>query len=257
MIREVSVVAAVVLLFASHTGADDSPKLTHIAAKKAVAKYEAKIRDLDAILEKETRRLHALRDREAQKAKEIYLAELKSALSSALAAENLEQANIINGMVKKLGAAPAVQATAKLVVRDEARDLHPAMPRGAVEFGDSYYFVYAAVPMNHRQAAEFCRAIGGHLAYIESAEENAFIANLCEHRANATVLIGGSGQKDPKTWRFGDGSPMTYFNFRPRAKLNFPLNYSRMIPSKRDGEFGMWIPDNGSSIRPFVCEWDK
>ena len=78
-----------------------------------------------------------------------------------------------------------------------------AIPEGFVEFGGHYY-KYVKVLANYSEAQAGAAALGGHLATVTSAAENAFLASLIAGE-DLGAWLGGSDVSDEGVWRWTEG----------------------------------------------------
>ena len=54
------------------------------------------------------------------------------------------------------------------------------------------------------------KGIQGHLAFIQTEEENSFVYGLSK---SESVWLGGNDVQNEGTWSWTDGSPLTYINW--------------------------------------------
>jgi RHS repeat-associated protein len=78
------------------------------------------------------------------------------------------------------------------------------------------YYGITPSAMSWTEANDFARSIGGSLVSIESAAENAFIANSFSIAEDYWIgLTSRNGDwTDPETWTWSDGTPLVYQNWR-------------------------------------------
>jgi hypothetical protein len=79
----------------------------------------------------------------------------------------------------------------------------------AISAGRCYERFVTALPWTAAQAA--CQALGGTLAKIESAQENAVLVGLI---GQADHWIGGTDAASEMTWVWYDGTPFVFTNWR-------------------------------------------
>ena len=235
----------------------DEPTVRHAATKAAIRKYQAKITGLNTILERETKRIQGLHDAEFQRATDQYVSDLKAAMKIALERPDLKEANAIDALIKSAGTVPPRPAEQEVAPQaGDHNTVNPAIPRGAVEFEGNYYFVFASRPLKWGDATRLCYALGGHPAYIESAKENAFVAQEASRRRVEGVLIGGTDRKTEGKWLFGDRVPMTYHNFARGTLIGDGNDHIRVIVDPESNNYGKWVGANNVAAFPFVCEWE-
>ena len=85
------------------------------------------------------------------------------------------------------------------------------IPADAVKYKGNYYKVYNE-GMPHSVAQKRSEMMGGHLAKIENAAENQFLARLSAQVPSPYgKWIDGSDAEKEGDWRFSDGTRMTFF----------------------------------------------
>lgn len=90
-------------------------------------------------------------------------------------------------------------------------------------------------------------SLGGHLAIINDAEENSFVASKLNGQ---TAWLGGSDQRVESVFEWLDKSPMLFTQWMP-GQPNNALNNENFIEMFPDGT---WNDQNGSAIREYVVE---
>jgi len=133
----------------------------------------------------------------------------------------------------------------------ERAEVKPQIPDSAEQFRGHYYDVFET-PMTWHCARDFCQRLGGHLARVQSAEEQDFVAGLVGKKAD--FWVDGSDELEEGVWKFSDGRPCTF------------TNWQKGQPSNRDGKQhvlmvradhnGQWNDGHSAARKPFVCEWD-
>jgi hypothetical protein len=137
--------------------------------------------------------------------------------------------------------------------------LHPARA-GSERFKTHSYKVFVEKLPWH-QAKARCEEMGGYLAVISDAQEEAFIRKLIAKaglplQPKDGVWLGATDQGQEGRWVWVDGTPMKYSNWFP----NQPNN-------KQNAEhyLMLWLQSGQWSDQPavsqqhdiyFVCEWD-
>ncbi len=110
-------------------------------------------------------------------------------------------------------------------------------------------------PVTWHVAKRLCEETGGHLARIESKEENEFIKKLIENGKHGFYWIDGSDEAVEGIWVFSDGRKVTYTNWnrsQPGVIRGGVPNHSMCIRK----ENGLWHDDRNGERKGFVCEWD-
>jgi serine/threonine protein kinase len=139
--------------------------------------------------------------------------------------------------------------------------LRRLFPSDAKEFGGHYYKVIDT-PMTWHLAQEYCEGLGGHLARIESQDEQEFVKTLVGNNKDS-YWIDGTDEEKEGTWLFSDGSPVNkYTNWRFGEPNNFDgFSWGKPEHSVQfradSGANGVWNDARGDIRLPFVCEWDS
>jgi len=127
------------------------------------------------------------------------------------------------------------------------------IPRDAVKWNGHFY---KAIPLRgtHQAALNQCVENGGHLAIIESKDEQAFIERLLSG-SNESYWIDGSDAAREGRWMFSNGTPMSYFNWHPGEPTNTQgIEDFLVVYASRSKN--VWNDTDGASSYPFICEWD-
>ncbi len=124
-------------------------------------------------------------------------------------------------------------------------------PRGAVRFGTSSYARFD-VPATWHTAKTLCESMGGHLARIESPQENRFVYQLIAGKKSWHWLDGTDAAVE-SVWHFTNGEQITYFNWgQQQPNTGGRCHYLGMHPSSGD-----WGAGGAGNRYGFVCEWDN
>lgn len=121
-------------------------------------------------------------------------------------------------------------------------------------YGGHHYALYKG-NTTWSAARDYCQALGGHLATITSAEEQAFIDSL--NTDNIRMWIGGY-RDDQHNWYWVTGEPWSYTNWgdgEPNNSGNVVSNENCVAvwPS-------FWNDMNDHNTyetEGFICEWDR
>ena len=132
-------------------------------------------------------------------------------------------------------------AIATLKQQPDAPVSNAQIPADAVEWNGHFYKV---IPLRgtHQAALNYCAENGGHLARIESKDEQEFIEKLLAN-SNESHWIDGSDAAREGRWMFSNGTPMQYFNWGVPGE-----------PSNRSGDTG--APQHFLTIYPESFTWD-
>ena len=117
------------------------------------------------------------------------------------------------------------------------------------------------------EAKEFCESKGGHLATVNSVEENALIASMIADK-RCTVWLGAKLNESTNDWEWVTGEKFSCINWAAgKPSANSDSVYAQMIAfdTGLSAVAGCWNDQpNGSNIRNlyckenclFVCEYD-
>lgn len=121
------------------------------------------------------------------------------------------------------------------------------------------YRIFKGVP-RWVEAEAFCRALGGHLATLTTAEENQFVHTFMWESGFTTAYFGLEDEERDHTWEWVTGEPVEYTNWdsgepsysgRERYGMYF---YKHTTGTWNDAHFYEDAEvDPGCS---FICEWD-
>lgn len=128
----------------------------------------------------------------------------------------------------------------------------PRWPDDAVEFGGRRYAAYDERVSWH-VARQRCEALGGHLACVGSAEEQAFIAGLADGRY---LFLGATDEAAENAWRWVTGEPFAYEAWMSGQPNNWggdehylaTYDGGDWVDVAVEGE-EYWMPTG------FICEW--
>ena len=122
------------------------------------------------------------------------------------------------------------------------------IPANAAVFGDHHYAYYPQ-QMNWVEARDFCRSLGGYLATINTAEEQAFIESAFP---GCTGWIGGYGSGS--TWNWVTGEEMIYTNWADGEPNN--QNGNEWCMHLFTGMRWNDLPNQDDGHKSgFICEW--
>lgn len=133
--------------------------------------------------------------------------------------------------------------------------------------GNSYYRVFNN-PLTREDAATVCEKLGGHLAYISDAKEQAFINDLISQDGKRNMYwIGAEQRGDGWCW-MNDERIHSYTNWSESSSDNDKAdsNYAVISFGPEKYETGSWVkkPAEGSKSPEaeyyinygFICEWE-
>jgi len=128
-----------------------------------------------------------------------------------------------------------------------------SIPEKAYRF-EGHRYAYILLPMNWQQADGYARRYHGHLAVINTAEEQAWISRTFGGGSLGRIMwLGGSDAEKEGIWRWINDDPWTYRNWTP-PEPNNNNNNEHYLAMKPDG---WWMDVNGDAVKyPFLIEWD-
>lgn len=137
-----------------------------------------------------------------------------------------------------------------------------ALPNGVEPFQTHYYAAFQSKKADGliwEEAEEACKEMGGHLACITDAAENAFLLAILPRNSFA-AWIGGFNNPDKKNrYRWVDGSAMIYENWAKEMPWRSGFAAKLSLVGKKgasSGSDGLWKPmASGKMLTLFVCEW--
>ncbi|MEM7145620.1 MAG: protein kinase [Verrucomicrobiota bacterium] len=139
----------------------------------------------------------------------------------------------------------------------------PAIPDDAVEFNGHFYKFFPE-EVAWTEANARCNDLGGHLAMIETEEENEFLAELIiaiERSAQSQDRLAWIGlaqvpaaRGEPNVWTWVSGQPLDGFsNWIEPDKANRDHLSSSATLARR----GHWRSQPRSNLRAYLCEWSS
>lgn len=164
-----------------------------------------------------------------QKANSDRLKALKQALSDATKAGDFDAATAIKERIS------------------EAEKTGPReKPKNVVKFGGHEYAMITD-PATWHVAKQRCEEMGGHLAVIDNADENARLLALCRE-AKVEPWLGATDELVEGKWRWVDGSQFILEIHQDNAgDIQHYLLYHAGLKTWDDGD--------GGARHPFICEW--
>ncbi len=126
---------------------------------------------------------------------------------------------------------------------------------GSTFGGSCYQFFAAATAWPEAEAS--CVGWGGHLASVQSAEENTFLDRWVSELGlplgnGAGLWLGGSDTPQDDNFRWVDGSAFTFFGWAP-GQPNDGTGLADCIEKRNDGS-NAWYDRRCSDALPYVCE---
>ncbi|HEX4132962.1 MAG TPA: SUMF1/EgtB/PvdO family nonheme iron enzyme [Pirellulales bacterium] len=130
-------------------------------------------------------------------------------------------------------------------------------PADARVFAGKSYQVFKEVLSWHEAQAN-CVALGGHLAVVNSADENQFIADLMKSGGVNEAWLGATDEKKEGRWIWVDGTAMQYSNWdkgQPNNSVGGRPEHYLAISNATSGKWWDYPADNYRKPG-FVCQWD-
>ena len=173
--------------------------------------------------------------------------------------------NVLTGEGPSDGAWPYVsqskvlstEVTGTMLDLSEIPDMDSAPGKRLGIYGGHTYTLFDGTASSWADAKEYCELLGGHLATITSAEENAFLYNYMQNCGYSNAYWGLTDQNVEGVWEWCTGEPVTYLNWasgEPNDDYDSAEDFGMFWDEKpggvwNDGVFG----DDGQA---FLCEWD-
>ena len=128
-----------------------------------------------------------------------------------------------------------------------------AIPETAYTFNDHRY-AYILLSMNWPQAELYARRHHGHLAVVNSPEEQAWISQTFGWGSLGRIMwLGASDAQKEGDWIWVNSEPWAYNNWT-HPEPNNNNNDEHYLAMKPDG---WWMDVNGDVVQyPFLIEWD-
>uniref|UniRef100_A0AC34RIC7 C-type lectin domain-containing protein n=1 Tax=Panagrolaimus sp. JU765 TaxID=591449 RepID=A0AC34RIC7_9BILA len=126
-------------------------------------------------------------------------------------------------------------------------------PQGSIASfsGDNCWYLIS-VPLDFIYAERYCLTLGGHLASIHKAYDNAFMTvKAKELFSQATrFAIGGNNLRSQKDWAWNDGSTFDFENWANYEPSNSTWKNCLHVDVGR----GKWYTSECTIKVPFVCQ---
>lgn len=111
---------------------------------------------------------------------------------------------------------------------------------------------------SYYEAIQHCRRVGGHLATIDSREENRFLYNFMRSKGYSSAYFGL--YREGYSWRNVTGRRVTYMNWHPgepnreNSNEKYAMFYWKYTDGTwNDGDFGRSTNGGGKA---YICEWE-
>lgn len=141
----------------------------------------------------------------------------------------------------------AMVAKALITSAEEAGTGRPK-PKNVIKFGGHEYALIEDKATWH-VAKRLCEEMGGHLATVNSPEENARLLAICKS-SKAEAWIGATDEAVEGEWKWVDGSRITMeIHQDNRNDIQHYLVFHGML--------GTWDDGDGGLRTSYLCEWDN
>ncbi len=248
----------VVLLFAAIVVAAAEKAAKESAADILIARikgdYEKAVSNADAFYEKSTapmlKRYGKARDKRILKAANIAIERLSSARKGLSELDGVRMEQEIEKMRKSID--------------DQVGDAPKVTPRASVLAACGVSFKghrYLGITSNAnwKEASALCRRMGGHLVYIETPEELAFLAKAFR----GMIWVGATDAHKEGDWRWGNRKPVAGYVWFPTQpdnkggtrKRRRNENCAALITYKGKRLLNDISFDNNGVVG-FICEWE-
>ena len=132
------------------------------------------------------------------------------------------------------------------------------IPMDAYEWNGQYYAVFDNC-LNWEVAKAYCESRGGHLAVIDSAEENEALYAYIKEQGYTSAYFGFSDTAEEGTWSWVNGEATDYTNWNAdEPGGGTDENYAMFFylyedGTWNDGAFKENVYDGGNA---YICEWE-
>lgn len=133
------------------------------------------------------------------------------------------------------------------VVNSASKDIF----KDAIIFNGHIYKIFREM-LSWDEAKAYCESLGGHLATVTSAEEDAALYSYLARNGGQNCYLGGTDAQTEGVWKWVTGERWNYANWEktePNGK-----NAQNWLGYYYTYENGKW--DDISGKRWFMCEWE-
>lgn len=130
-------------------------------------------------------------------------------------------------------------------------------PTATTQYGSSYYEYYN-YQMSWLEALKFCERRGGHLAVINSSDENEVVYQLAKPYTTYAWL-GGTDEGKEGNWYWINSDSFSYTNWNPGEPNNDGSGENCLELMTSDNHPGQWndVPYNSTRVMGFICEYEN
>ncbi|MDB5336167.1 MAG: C-type lectin domain family 4 er E-like isoform [Planctomycetaceae bacterium] len=148
----------------------------------------------------------------------------------------------------KSGDFDAATAIKERITAAEQEGTIRAKPKNVVQFGGHEYAIIQE-PATWHVAKQICQEMGGHLAVINSTEENDRLKALCIE-SKVKVWLGATDEVTEGKWQWIDGSPV-------RIEIQTDNDNGDEHCMRFSPHIGTWDDVPSGQRYAFLCEWDN
>ncbi len=167
-----------------------------------------------------------------------------------------------NGKKYKLKVTVQKQVIPPVIPKEEKKIIHENVPEDAQVYEKHSYKIYYGVMDWHTAKAE-CEKLGGHLATVTSAMENAFLGTLIgDDKVKPGYWLGGYRDDDKsEVWKWVTGEPFTFTNWqRPTENPGYDNDelYLEMWNARLNYQWNDLGDHNYMKdwVKGYICEWE-
>lgn len=139
-------------------------------------------------------------------------------------------------------------------IKEELVSRNENIPVDAFTWNGNSYYLYDNCA-TWEEAKAYCESLGGQLAIIASADENAALYSYVTGQGYQNAFFGASDAIEEGNWKWGDGHAMSYTNWHsgePNSETSGE-DYAMFYQKFPDGTWNDSVFNSGSL---FICEWN-
>lgn len=224
-----------------------------ILIEKTMETYEKSVKDADETYKKymapKKRLLSERRDKEIIRVGDVAIKKLESTIKRTNATdEGIKLKQQLEQQIEKVRQSISDKVGSVAEIKNESK-LSVLVACGKKYKGHTYLAISSnGIQHGWKTAKDICEKMGGHLAYIETADELAF---LNKSYGAMPLWIGGTDEHKRGDWRWLNGEPMDKFLLGKINVTKNNLNYMFYANHKVGNS-----PEKNRGINGFICEWD-
>jgi len=159
--------------------------------------------------------------------------------------------------LKYVSTGKTTEASAKQNTPGTAGNSKPSADNAVVWQENGHRYLVVDQRMTYDEANVYAGNMGGYLAVIENAEEQAFIQDLIKSGKIGFYLLGG--YREGKNWQWVNGADFSYKNWGKGQPDNYKGKQDKMViwPTKQSWiSAGQWDDVENNATGGFIIEWD-